>query len=62
MRINVANLDWNSTQPELGEWYASFLGRSMLQAVNLHLETLLQPVFGYQQAAFQCCILVSNDE
>ena len=48
MQVDAANIDWNSTQPKLGEWYASFLGQSMLQEINFHLEGLLRPVFGYQ--------------
>jgi len=35
-------------QPKLEEWYASFLGQSMLKEVNFHLEKMLRPVFGYQ--------------
>ena len=48
MLHNPANTDWNGTQPKLGEWYASFLGQSMLKEVNFHLEEILSPVFGYQ--------------
>jgi SAM-dependent methyltransferase len=48
MLHNPTNTDWNGTQPKLGEWYASFLGQSMLKEVNFHLEEILRPVFGYQ--------------
>ena len=48
MRNDASNLDWNDTLPELGEWYASLLGRSMLEEVNEHLDKMLRPVFGYQ--------------
>lgn len=60
MPIDSALTDWNSTQPELLEWYASFLGQSMLKEVNDHLEGMLRPVFGYQ--ALQLGQLSDNSE
>ncbi|MEM7206860.1 MAG: methyltransferase domain-containing protein [Pseudomonadota bacterium] len=48
MREPSPAIDWNCTLPQLAEWYASFLGRSMLEQTNVHLAGMLQPVFGYQ--------------